>query len=211
MGESYGGLPRLSAEEPKQEFPPSSFQMICQCDDTTLLPDTSLSSEWAYLQWVDVAQTDLLAEYTLATARQMEAQVPLRGPACWTNWQQQALGTSDEKSVTVGLDAIARQRDRLRVKVVQVEEGYADLPGDWMQVNSTRFPHGMPWLAEQIRSQNCIPGLWLAPFVAHPDSLVAADHPEWLLKPAGDSFSHQVGDGAYTISFVGQVRDPRRR
>ena len=172
------------ATEPGQAYPPNSFHMLCQCDAATLHPNTSLASEWAYLQWVDLAENDILADYALATTRQMEARIPQRGPVGWSSGPRSG-GLVDEKTIYEGLDAIARTRDRLPVELVLIESGYADLPGDWMQVNSTRFPHGMPWLAEQIRAQGCIPGLWLAPFVVHPESLVAADQPEWLLKDMG--------------------------
>lgn len=163
------------------EEPPNSFRMLCQCDATALEPNTSLASEWAYLQWVDLAENDSLADYALAAARQMGARIPQRGPVGWSSGPQSG-GLADEATICAGLDAIARTRDRLPVELVLVESGYADLPGDWMQVNSTRFPHGMAWLTDQIRAQGLIPGLWLAPFVVHPESLVAADQPEWLLK-----------------------------
>ena len=51
--------------------------------------------------------------------------------------------------------------------------------GDWEQVNLRRFPHGLPWLAEQIHGLGLRFGLWMEPEGMGADSCLRRDHPEW--------------------------------
>ncbi len=66
--------------------------------------------------------------------------------------------------------------------VVQVDDGWESRVGDWWP--NDRFPSGMRALADRIREAGLTPGLWLAPFIALPDSRVATEHPELLLRDA---------------------------
>lgn len=65
--------------------------------------------------------------------------------------------------------------------VYQVDDGYQAHIGDWLQTAST-FPSGIEDLAAGIASDGFVPGIWLAPFVAHPESEVATTHPEYLAR-----------------------------
>ena len=49
--------------------------------------------------------------------------------------------------------------------------------GDWEQVNLRRFPHGLPWLAEQIHGLGLRFGLWMEPEGMGADSCPRRDHP----------------------------------
>lgn len=51
--------------------------------------------------------------------------------------------------------------------------------GDWDQVDSARFPHGLAWLAEQIHGLGLRFGLWMEPEGLGPDSRLRRAHPEW--------------------------------
>ena len=51
--------------------------------------------------------------------------------------------------------------------------------GDWEQVNLRRFPHGLPWLADQIHGLGLRFGLWMEPEGMGADSCLRRDHPEW--------------------------------
>ena len=53
--------------------------------------------------------------------------------------------------------------------------------GDWFDFNE-KFPNGVKTLAKKIHNNGFTPGIWLAPFILHPRSKLAGDHPEWLLK-----------------------------
>src|SRR5436305_8830493 len=68
---------------------------------------------------------------------------------------------------------------------------YADLHEDWSQTlgtwqaSTTRFPHGLKSLLDQIRQAGMIPGLWLEPEVAGPKSVLAQKPDNWFLVRHG--------------------------
>jgi len=63
---------------------------------------------------------------------------------------------------------------------VQIDEGFQTWHGDWE--GNSRFPHGMKWLADQVRALGLKPGIWIAPYVISEPSEVFQKHPEWLIK-----------------------------
>ena len=55
--------------------------------------------------------------------------------------------------------------------------------GHWGDfVANDKFPSGMKWVADQIRSVGYIPGIWTPPFLVDPTSNLAKNHPHWLLR-----------------------------
>ena len=64
--------------------------------------------------------------------------------------------------------------------VFQIDDGWQLAHGDW-EANS-KFPNGMKTLAEKIQATGRTAGIWLAPFMASPNSQLVKDHPDWLLR-----------------------------
>jgi alpha-galactosidase len=72
-------------------------------------------------------------------------------------------------------------------EVFQVDDGYQAAIGDWTITND-RFPTSLDGLAAAISAAGRIPGIWLAPFLAGPESRLAVDQPGWLARsPGGES------------------------
>ncbi|MGO9560246.1 MAG: glycoside hydrolase family 36 protein [Acidimicrobiales bacterium] len=70
--------------------------------------------------------------------------------------------------------------------VFQLDDGYQRSIGDWLETNE-KFPTPLSGLAARIAASGRSPGIWIAPFLAAPDSRVATDHPQWLARlPGGD-------------------------
>ncbi len=63
--------------------------------------------------------------------------------------------------------------------VFQIDDGFQPSIGDWLRTNE-KFPSELEALAADITSAGCRPGLWIAPFLAAPDSAVATQHPDWF-------------------------------
>lgn len=73
--------------------------------------------------------------------------------------------------------------------VFQLDDGYQRAIGDWLETNE-RFPSGVAAPATLIAEAGFTPGIWIAPFLAAPESNVARRHPEWLARaPAGEGFA----------------------
>ena len=68
---------------------------------------------------------------------------------------------------------------------------YADLHEDWSQTigawqpSSTRWPHGLKSVLDQIRQAGMVPGLWLEPEVAGARSVLAQKPDNWFLMRHG--------------------------
>ena len=72
--------------------------------------------------------------------------------------------------------------------VFQIDDAYQSAIGDWLTTNE-RFPSTLDQLSAAIAAEGRTPGLWIAPFIAAPDSRVATDHPDWLARQVeGDGY-----------------------
>lgn len=102
----------------------------------------------------------------------------LRGvPPVWCSWYQYYQDVSEE-AVLANLTAMDR-RD-IPVGVVQIDDGYAPAPGDWLEPTA-RFP-GLPRLIRRITGTGKTAGIWLAPALVGMDSALYAAHPDWVVR-----------------------------
>ncbi|MBN1260083.1 MAG: alpha-galactosidase [Anaerolineae bacterium] len=187
-----------------------------QADDTLLARGETLFSEWFYLEWVSYAASntcsapssctaiwaDPLAQYAYAVARQMHVNPPRPAPSGWSSWYMYFDQVS-ESDVIDNLAAAALLADSLPLQVIQLDQGFESIWGDWMERNA-RFPHALEWLARRIRGSDFAPGLWLSPLTVHPKSKTASDHPDWLLR---DRRGRPVTAGFFAGKFFAQVLD----
>ncbi|WP_345009100.1 glycoside hydrolase family 36 protein [Pseudaeromonas paramecii] len=66
------------------------------------------------------------------------------------------------------------------LEFVQIDDGFQAAMGDWLRP-SDKFAGGLAPLVAQIRAQGAEPALWLAPFIAEPNSQLFQSHPEWFI------------------------------
>ena len=71
--------------------------------------------------------------------------------------------------------------------IFQIDDGYAAI-GDWTRPREDRFPDGMGAFAKRIAQEGLLPGLWMAPFVCETDSLLFAEHSDWILRDETGAF-----------------------
>ncbi len=98
-----------------------------------------------------------------------------RPPKVWCSWYSFYTKISEDLLLRV-LDEIAA----FPFKVFQVDDGWQRALGDWEP--NERFPRGMAFLAEAIRSRGLKAGIWLAPFLVAAESPLLRAHPDWLLR-----------------------------
>lgn len=96
-------------------------------------------------------------------------------PRVWCSWYS-LFGWIHEPIL---LKALAGLGD-LPFDVFQIDDGWQIAHGDWDA--NRKFPSGMQAPAERIKATGRTAGLWLAPFMVMPDSSLARNHPEWLLR-----------------------------
>jgi alpha-galactosidase len=151
----------------------------CLADGVTVAPGETLWSEWIA---VDLTghPNDQLARYGDALGRMMGARVPAATPAGWCSWYYFYTNVTED-DVVRNLRFLERHRPELPVQTVQIDDGYQADIGDWLTVNE-KFPHGMAWLASEIKRAGYTPGLWLAPFLLAESSRTFAQHPDWVVR-----------------------------
>ncbi len=65
--------------------------------------------------------------------------------------------------------------------VFQLDDGFQPAIGDWLDTND-KFASDLPTIADAIRTAGRTPGLWIAPFLAAPDSEIARTRPELFAR-----------------------------
>lgn len=65
--------------------------------------------------------------------------------------------------------------------VFQLDDGFQSAIGDWLTTND-KFTSTLDEIAASIAAEGRTPGLWIAPFLAAPDSRVATEHPGWMAR-----------------------------
>jgi hypothetical protein len=60
-------------------------------------------------------------------------------------------------------------------------QGFSGGVGNWDQVDSKKFPSGLAHFADYVRSHGLQFGLWFEPERVHRDSLLAKEHPDWII------------------------------
>ncbi len=120
----------------------------------------------------------LIKRFADEVAEELHARVPDHVPTGWCSWYYFYNRVSET-------DILANLREMVSnshpAEYVQIDDGFQSKTGDWLMPNE-KFPSGMKALADQIGEAGYKPGLWLAPFVLHEDSVALREHPEMVLK-----------------------------
>ena len=93
----------------------------------------------------------------------------------WCSWYSY-YGDVTADAIEAEIDAVGD----LGFDVIQIDDGWQAGVGDWIPAGD--FAGRMPELAERIVGSGRRAGLWLAPFIARSDSLLATTRPELLLR-----------------------------
>ena len=95
------------------------------------------------------------------------------GYTSWYNYYQDI----NEKIILRDLDALDG-----RFNLFQIDDGYETFVGDWLDVDSAKFPNGLEPIVDAIKKKGFSAGIWLAPFVAEEKSRTFRARPEWFKK-----------------------------
>lgn len=91
----------------------------------------------------------------------------------------------------------------LGFETVQIDDGWERRVGDWHP--NEKFPAGMKDLATRIADRGMRPGLWVAPFIALPDSEIAREYPSMFLTDtdgAPVAAGSNWGSGYFTLDLT---------
>lgn len=134
-------------------------------------PVEELSGQWA----IETA----LETWADAFAARAKVPPPRAAPSVWCSWYHY-FGDVTAEDVVENLDAISAHE--LPVDVVQIDDGWQAEIGDWLRP-SGRFA-SLPALIGGIRESGRRAGAWVAPFLVGARSVLAGEHPDWLVRDA---------------------------
>lgn len=100
----------------------------------------------------------------------------IKGYTSWYNYYQNI----NEEVILRDLNSLSGQKEL--VNTFQVDDGYQTAVGDWLSIDTKKFPNGMKYIADSIHEKGFQAGIWLAPFGAQKGSVIAKEHPDWLIK-----------------------------
>ena len=106
----------------------------------------------------------------------------IKGYSSWYNRYENI----SEKSILEDLEGCSKVLDSKLESpygdLFQVDDGWESNVGDWLDVDTKKFPNGMKAVADKIHEKGFKAGLWLAPFSTNKASKIYNEHPDWLLK-----------------------------
>jgi alpha-galactosidase len=100
-------------------------------------------------------------------------------PTAWCSWYHYFERVT-QADVEENLQAIGDLG--LPVDVVQIDDGYQAEIGDWLRL-SDRFA-SLAAIVDRIRRAGRRAGIWVAPFLVGERSVLAREHPDWLVDGA---------------------------
>lgn len=118
-------------------------------------------------------------------------------PLGWCSWYCFGPKVS-VPDIRRNLDWIATNASQLRY--IQIDDGYQPWMGDWLETGKS-FGGDIRGVLREIRERGFEPAIWVAPFVASPESKLFRAHPDWFVKDAqGQPLrSDKVGFGGWRL------------
>ena len=177
-------------------------------DRTILFPGQNFPTDWAIMFPFYFDQPDPLAIYYEAVSRENQVQITNKIPVGWCSWYHFYQNINEDK-ILRNLNTINKLKAEMPLSLIQIDDGYQKEVGDWYSFRKG-FPHGVAPIAEKISSSGHIPGLWMAPFILHPNSDFAIDHPEMILRkksgrPVNAGFVWNVFTQAIDLTVPGAI------
>jgi hypothetical protein len=99
----------------------------------------------------------------------------------WCSWFYTRIQATEAEQLR-NAAFIAQHLTPYGMQWVQIDDGYQRAFGDW-EANEL-YPHGMAWLAAEIRRLGLQPGIWIAPYAVSEHASLVQMHPEWLAHDA---------------------------
>ncbi|MDD3153426.1 MAG: alpha-galactosidase [Victivallaceae bacterium] len=170
---AFGNFTMRLAEEGMSEF-----DAYCDFDGRTLSDGETVTSETLAFS-VGTESEVLLEEFAEKWGECSHRRNRFETAAGWCSWYYY-FDKVREEDILSNVKFLAQNREKYPVRYLQLDDGYQSFLGDWLTCNE-KFPHGLAYLAGEIRKAGFVPALWLGPFMAEEGSRLLAEHPEWML------------------------------
>lgn len=102
-------------------------------------------------------------------------------PTGWWSWNV-FFDKVTEKQILDHADFLRDELATEGFKLVELDDGYEQLWGEWEKTDPSRFPSGLAGLSQRVRASGLSVGLWLAPFLVDETAALAKSHPDWFVR-----------------------------
>ena len=142
------------------------------------LEGVEIQGDYEVLNFVDLVGTENdVFDKWFSLLGLPKADAPVKnGYTTWYNYYPNI----NEEIVNHDLEALSKVD--AEIDIFQIDDGYQTNVGDWLSVDTKKFPCGMKVIADKIHKKGMQAGLWLAPFAAQYVSKVAEEHPNWIIR-----------------------------
>lgn len=150
----------------------------------------------------------VLEKYASLNRQHNNISITATPPMGWSTWPYYYWAL-DENEILRNADFIAEHLKPYGMEYVQLDGGWQLKAGQW-QADETLFPHGMKWLADQIRKRGLKPAIWISPFEIDETTEVFKQHKDWLFKNSDGSLlvvgkAHSKAPALMPKTTAGQV------
>lgn len=158
----------------------------------SIQPGEEIVSDWLYLGGCSDIPTGLL-DFGKLIGELMEVGPLPEIPTGWCTWYYY-LSFMNAADVVENMTALKAREKELPIRYIQIDDGWFGEWGDWEETQA--FGSRMKELADRIKAEGYLPGIWLCPFMAGKNSRLAKEHPDWMVQ---DGKGNPAGERFYTI------------
>jgi alpha-galactosidase len=102
---------------------------------------------------------------------------PIKGWCTWNNFMTKI----NKEVILEQVLCLKSHKSKISIEYILIDDGWTKW-GDWSISDIIKFPNGIKDISDEISRMGFKTGLWIAPYLVDPDSLVVKNHPEWLVK-----------------------------
>ncbi len=157
-------------------------------DTAVIMPGSEIATDWLAVGFFELDQPDPIAVYLDMAAKVNRVVIPSEIPSGWCSWYHYFTNITS-KDITSNLDHLVELKDELPIQFIQIDDGFERAVGDWLDTTPD-FNGQMATLAEEISEYGFTPGLWLAPFIVHPKSILYQKHKDLMIHNAKNGLSN---------------------
>lgn len=107
--------------------------------------------------------------------------IKLKKPAKgWCSWY--AFGPDINRNNVLANVKLFQKKQFRNLEYILIDDGWAVNWGDWFKTDLEKFPKGLKSFAREIKGHGFKPGIWLAPFLVHPQAMLVKEKPDWFVK-----------------------------
>lgn len=151
------------------------FEIYCNLDRNDICANDLIKTDecWIYLK---TNEKDILSAYGKRIAKENKVTKRVDIPTGWCSWYYYGPNISQE----IILENLAKVKEQnLPIKYIQIDDGWQKCYGDWTE--NDKFSNGMKALADKIKEQGYLPGIWFTPCLFSKDAKIVKEHPEYFV------------------------------